>query len=510
VSGRLSEARRRLLDRLARRGVPVGMAVGAAVLGGVAGTAAVPLKLSAKVLSAAGKPGAVSPSILSLARGVTPVYLTRTKLLAAGVVLAGLLTTGIGALSTAGAQGPTPADPDAAALKKYYDALRAHQAPKDRFEYKFVPVEKPLTTGDLQKVLATGDHEGWSYCGSQELAQEKTGKVTPHMVFKRPRGGLAADAGGARDAAAALGALAARGETDKDRAALANLFRQRQAAVLAEQGAAVAASREAEQRARAEAVEKERAALLDQVKRQEVEATQQRARAEAAVREAERVLRAADDKALAEKAARAAAEADQRDLHAKLLAELDRATKNAARARDAGAADKVRQRELEAMKAQYEELIRKLEAELKAKGGAGNPLAADPDKVITAVVKLTHVDGKTAAAGLAKVMPQAKVVAEATSNSITLTGPARVVTAAREAVAKIDGKPADGQDETVTIALKHTNAADVANALKGALGGGANARFTYDSASNRLIVTAPPKVIADVKKLVAELDQSKQ
>src|SRR5262249_4037254 len=93
LSGRLSQARQRLLDRLARRGVPVGMAVGAAVLGMTSGNAAVPLVISSKAMAAAANPDAVSPIVTSLARGVTSMYLTRTKMLIAGVLLAGALST---------------------------------------------------------------------------------------------------------------------------------------------------------------------------------------------------------------------------------------------------------------------------------------------------------------------------------------------------------------------------------------------------------------------------------
>src|SRR5262245_31254249 len=279
VSGRLSEARRRLLDRLARRGVPVGVAVGAAVLGGVAGNASVPHALTAKVLSAAGKPDAVSPSILSLAQGVTPVYLTRTNLLAAGVVLAGLLTTGIGTgvLSTAGAQGP-PSDKSAAELKRYYDSLRAHEAIKERFEYRFVPIDRPLTTADMQKVLAMSDEEGWSYCGSQELADQKTGKISPHMVFKRPRAGQTAEADATKRGLDALAVQQAREAALRER--MVEMMRQ----------ADTSAVQEATAKSRIAAAEKERAALLDQVKRQQAEADAQRTRAE-------RALLLADDRA---------------------------------------------------------------------------------------------------------------------------------------------------------------------------------------------------------------------
>ena len=49
---------------------------------------------------------------------------------------------GTGVLSTAGAQAPTPADPNADALRRYSAALRLTETPRNRFEYKFLAVEK--------------------------------------------------------------------------------------------------------------------------------------------------------------------------------------------------------------------------------------------------------------------------------------------------------------------------------------------------------------------------------
>jgi RNA polymerase sigma factor (sigma-70 family) len=510
VSGRLSEARRRLLDRLARRGVPVGVAVGAAVLGGVAGTAAVPFQLNAKVLSAAGKPDAVSPTILSLARGVTPVYLTRTKLLAAGVVLAGLLTTGIGTgvLSTAGAQGPSQ-DKSAAELKRYYDLLRAHQTPPERFEYKFVPVEKPLTTADLRKVLAMADTEGWSYCGSQELAEEKTGKIGPHMVFKRPKDGADKKPGLSRTDVG-LNALAeqqAREATAADFAA--SLQRMMEEARAKEHEART----ELERRRRASDAERERA--IAESKQLEAKLAQEQDRAAKAARDADRARLLADEQAAA-KAERDAAIrknldkiGDDLEAALKKLAEAELQRKNAEAQRDNL---KARQKELEAMKAEYEAVIRRMEAELKSRAAAeANAKAADPfagEQRVTSVVKLAHIEGKAAADALAKVMPQAKVVAEVTTNSVVLTGPSKVVAEAREVLAKLDGAPGADKEkaDTLNIALKHTNAADVAKTLTGALGQ-ESVKITYDAASNRLIVSGPPKVLDAVKKAVAEMDK---
>lgn len=241
--------------------------------------------------------------------------LTRSKLLAA-VALAGLLTTGAGVLSRAGAQAP-PGPPAEDAVRQYREALRGRVVPQDRWEYKFLPVDRPLTAADLRQVLAGADQDGWAYCGSQDLTQERTGKVTPHMVFKRPAAGGAA--GARADAVAAL---------------------------LAELMAREAAARDV-------------------------------AEAEGHVRraEAENARKKADEKAAAESGAIV------RDVEAAVARQqqAEQAAKEAARlkAREAEreAADKARDREMAEMRA----LIEQLRAELKAKS-AGPPSRPGPAK----------------------------------------------------------------------------------------------------------------------------------
>jgi RNA polymerase sigma factor (sigma-70 family) len=482
VSGRLTEARRRLLDRLARRGVPVSVAVGAAVLGGVAGRAAVPSTLSLKVVSVAKSPAAVSQTVLSLARGVTPMYLTRTKLLAAGLVLVGVLTTGVGVLSRADAQAPPNKNDDA--IRRYYDALRSHEAPRDRWDYKFIPVEKPLTTADLRKVLAGADQEGWNYCGSQELADEKTGKILPHMVFKRPRGGAVADEDRARRAAA---------------------------------------------EARQAAIESEHAALFEKLKLRDMEMAKQKAEAERALLDATRAQKLASDQAAREQEAKARDLIDQaRKQEAVVQQERATAEKALRSAADKAQVDRARQQDLDAMRAKYEDVIRQLQAELKAKSGgpakkpepqasASDPFGSKagrsgPNDPITAVVKLQHMDGNTAAKVLAKVFPQAKIVAETRPDSITLTGPAKVVMEAREILqAKLD-VPADGATtkdnnaEFVSIGLKNAKADEVVKVLTDIFRG-TMVRIRPIS-GNQILVFASPAHLADVKKVIAELDRA--
>jgi RNA polymerase sigma factor (sigma-70 family) len=499
VSGRLTEARRRLLDRLARRGVPVGVAVGAAVLGGVAGRAAVPSVLSGKVLSLTGSPAGVSHTVLSLARGVTPMYLTRTKLLAAGLVLVGVLTTGVGVLSRADAQAAPPKS-YADELKKYYDALRSHEAPKDRWEYKFIPVDKLLTTADLRKVLAGADQEGWSYCGSQELAEEKTGKISQHMVFKRPRAGAVADEDRARRVATELEAL----------------------------GAREAAAQ------RSTALEKERAALLEQLKLQDAELAKRKAEADRAIREFERARKLADEQAASDRSTHDAA-ARAMEEAAKQRAQAEEALRDAAKARDLDARlkDQERQKQIEELKAKYEERIRQLEAELKKwstpSGGKGPPQAdasnpfrsaagqPRPDETITAVVKLRHIDGKTAAAALGKVLPQAKIIAEVSPDSIMLNGPGTLVMEGREIIQMKLDVPADGKappagatgDKIVVerIPLKHIEPQAAMKIIDKLTAGSKVKVSVTEVMDNVLALTGPASIVADLKRILGELDQ---
>jgi RNA polymerase sigma factor (sigma-70 family) len=494
VSGRLSEARRRLLERLARRGVPASMAAGAAVLGGVAGLATVPSSLNAKVLTAVGSPTTASQTVLSLARGVTPMYLTRTKLLAVSLLLAGVLTTGVGVLSKADAQGQPKGQYDEA-LKHYYDALRVPRPPHERWEYKFIEIDKPLTTADLQKVLAGADQEGWSYCGSQELAQEKTGKITPHMVFKRPRAGAV----GAADPNAAA-------------AFLAEAQNHQRAAALAEREAAMKALK-AEREAMLKAVQDQDAKARDmaeELRRQEAMMLQQKATAEKARDDAIRIKKIAEEKAAAERAEEAAR--GRRPVDEKAAREAEKALRL----------------ELEAMKAKYEEVIRQLQAELKAKSvqppakkpgpqasGGGDPFKAESDQPqVTTVVNLSNVDGKSAADALSKLMRNSKLVIHSRKDSLGLTGPVKVVEEAKEVIQKkIDVRKASGRSDPdsearlVTIPLTHAKASAVLEAIEKVIGNDGGGRFHVDEATNTLLISATPAVYAKVQQLVEDLDR---
>ena len=97
LSARLTKARQRLIERLSRQGIPAGLAVAGALVGGAA-TATAPANLTAKVLSLA-RAGinwneSVSATILQLARGANEVSMTRTKMIAAAIALTITLAAG--------------------------------------------------------------------------------------------------------------------------------------------------------------------------------------------------------------------------------------------------------------------------------------------------------------------------------------------------------------------------------------------------------------------------------
>jgi RNA polymerase sigma factor (sigma-70 family) len=106
LTGRLCKARQRLLDRLSKRGLAPAAAVAGCGLGAAA-AGAVPEALAERAAGLSA--GAVPGPVVELAHGIVEATMTRTKLIAAGLMVAGALGLGATAtvLSRADAQ-PTP------------------------------------------------------------------------------------------------------------------------------------------------------------------------------------------------------------------------------------------------------------------------------------------------------------------------------------------------------------------------------------------------------------------
>ncbi|MBO0701143.1 MAG: sigma-70 family RNA polymerase sigma factor, partial [Zavarzinella sp.] len=412
VSGRLTKARQRLLERLARRGVPIGVAAGAAVLGLASGGAAVPNAVCLKALSAAKDPAAVSPVVLSLARGVTSMSLTRTKLLAVAVLVAGALTTGIGSrvLSTADAQAPPAENRDLKAdqIKKALEYLADATKIRDRWEYKFIPVEKPLTTADLQKVLSTADREGWEYCGSQSLLTDNKKEAVPHMVFKRPRAGAAAADTSNSAAAAFYEALTrkAQAENDAQKAEKLEQVRKYYQSVLTAQAQAERdAAKARDQAAAQKAAEADYARAM-----QSAQQAADRQAKETAVEQERAKRRYADEMDAAKRALD-----DER-----------------ARAKDL-------EKMIQKLRAEQEDILRRMK-ELEGKRGAQVP--ADPaggDKPETYVLKPKNAGAGDLQAVLSKVYEgKARFTADPGSNSIIVIGPPELIAEVKKLLDALD------------------------------------------------------------------------
>jgi RNA polymerase sigma factor (sigma-70 family) len=204
LSSRLTRAKQTLIDRLAGRGLPAAVTAAVAATGGVS-CADVPASLVTRTADLAFTAGPVSPTILSLAHGVTDMTLYRTKLLAAAVLLVGGLTAGVGSgwLAAAAAQQTnTPGASNTAAppadrqpeqvqaadelflLASQY-ALLNEKKPASRWEYDFVLASEMGTTKFVQ-FLRDREARGWEFNGEATLRHE--GKDAPHWVFRRPVG----------------------------------------------------------------------------------------------------------------------------------------------------------------------------------------------------------------------------------------------------------------------------------------------------------------------------------
>lgn len=112
LTGRLARARQMLLQKLLGRGVaPAGVVVTVA-FGARAAAVPTPLIDSAVSLTAIG--GAVPSAVLKLVKGATPMMVSRTKLLAAALLVAGGLALGFGSAVMPLVQAqPTPTPPTA-------------------------------------------------------------------------------------------------------------------------------------------------------------------------------------------------------------------------------------------------------------------------------------------------------------------------------------------------------------------------------------------------------------
>jgi RNA polymerase sigma factor (sigma-70 family) len=226
LSGRLTLARQLLMKKLTARGLTPAVVVGSVAIGGLATGGGVPSLLADHTLalfrnSAVGGSG-ISTTLLELARGATEGKMTKTKWTIGSLMLTtGLMVTvGTGWLPTADAQRPLRTPPDAEpgfgqgagptakpaprplqdstvvagtddgiaeeqpAKKPTTSMLGSTTVPATAQRFEHLLVQTPDTPQELVKLFQEKEKAGWEYVSTVAMANR-----TPHLVFKRPKGG---------------------------------------------------------------------------------------------------------------------------------------------------------------------------------------------------------------------------------------------------------------------------------------------------------------------------------
>ncbi|MFL5340377.1 MAG: sigma-70 family RNA polymerase sigma factor [Gemmataceae bacterium] len=186
LSARLRRAKQRVLDQLARRGLPGAAGGGAAALAAATGSAAVPLKLFDKTVALGGAAGSAAPAVVHLSLGVLEMKLTRVTVFGAALIALGLLVTGVGPalVPWAAAQSDPRGLPG-----KADDEADPRPAPKAaaRWEFAYVEAPRPLSEATFEAACRKMEPAGFEYCGTQEMTLDRQrSKGAVHvLVFKR-------------------------------------------------------------------------------------------------------------------------------------------------------------------------------------------------------------------------------------------------------------------------------------------------------------------------------------
>lgn len=192
-SGRLTRAKQVLLDRLTKRG----LAAPAIAVAGFAG--AVPGAATAKALDLIRANDAIPLPILELAKGATTM--TKTKLLAAALLVAAGLTASVGGwLASSQAQDRAVANE----VKALADAVARAADPKPvaKWEYHYQPqlYDKDgkvagIKPADFESTMDAMEKDGWTFLGQMHMRLASTlsgnpegknpGVSLPTLVFRR-------------------------------------------------------------------------------------------------------------------------------------------------------------------------------------------------------------------------------------------------------------------------------------------------------------------------------------
>jgi RNA polymerase sigma factor (sigma-70 family) len=192
LSSRLTRAKQRVLDRLARRGLPVAAVAGSMALATATSSASVPAVLLEKTVGLSGTTSSIPSSIVNLTLGVMEINMSRTKLIGAVILVSGMLLAAVGpaVVPWASAQPAPKGAPGADTRDPVTGQLRS---PASKWEFAYIEAPRPLSQRAFEEVCQSMEPEGWEYCGTQEMtldraANAKGAKRGPEtvLVFKRP------------------------------------------------------------------------------------------------------------------------------------------------------------------------------------------------------------------------------------------------------------------------------------------------------------------------------------
>ncbi len=227
LTGRLSKARKRLLDALTKRGLAPAATLGLLGLSAATTSADVPLKLLVTVLNfPSAAPGTIPATLAALSLEIVPMTLSKVKLLALAAMLTCGLAAGTGTVlvQVADAQAPPvavpaergppaarPPAPDAAPspLPQRIPQVAETKPPAlAEVEYKYLPQPSRAGVSPLFEQMTTAIDEqlrdGWEFAGTftAQLKDDDYARLmgapappaasrqqasTTLMVFKKPR-----------------------------------------------------------------------------------------------------------------------------------------------------------------------------------------------------------------------------------------------------------------------------------------------------------------------------------
>ena len=185
LTGRLSKARKRLLDALTKRGLAPAATLGLLGLSAATTSADVPLKLLVTVLNfPSAAPGTIPATLAALSLEIVPMALSKVKLLACAAMLTCGLAAGTGTvlMQVADAQGP-PAAVSAGlpplqqlpVLPFAAPAAEAKPPSVAEVEYKYIgrqsdvpgkALEPPAFGGTVSLIMEEQTRGGWQFAGT--------------------------------------------------------------------------------------------------------------------------------------------------------------------------------------------------------------------------------------------------------------------------------------------------------------------------------------------------------